>query len=749
MIIEKVRARGFGLFESLELELPEHLCVVHGANETGKSTLAEAIFAALYGAKELKGTRLQERSEVSRLRPWGGGDFTVAVDVLLATGQRLAVVRRLGSRKDDLSVTDLATGEDLNRRGQRAAVALDLLAGVSADLFRASVLISDLPIRAIDTQALHERTSNLSTSGDETVSVRRAVELIEKQLGEVGKSDQPGQTKIGQAIASRNQLESQIADLNELRRSTLLDQAAQESAAQSAAAELKALTEARRQQAAIRRWVATERLGELAANRAKIEGLEQELKPLAALAQIDPQAADGLRATIAAAKSAAGQEQERAQALRQQAAEERKAPPASPEWVDRAWQELNRPKPSPSASGAWWPWLAAIVLVAAAAGLFASGQPAGGAAALMAAVALAAWTRRTRPKTTSVSSPRSTLAAEAGESELTVELVRRVEAAWATSRREQEIRDAWMAEADRLEASAQARLDQAQRTEADLARLVGGLPEGTDGQEMEQKLHLLAELQEELTAAREAQRRLMDPPESTLAAWQAGAETAVPGDLRGQDLEVQRLEEALRANEVKSQTLAEALSRRLGEHSDLPELEAAFRRADAQVVRRQRERNALFLAQQILNEVGAEFHREMGPELAKRMGGWLERLSDGRYNQATLQDGGAPRITGPGEIDLRSPDQLSQGTQDLVYLSLRLALCELVFPAETMPLIVDEPSAHLDPDRHARLIAALAEISAHRQVVVLTCHPWERDALAAAGAGVLEPTADAGVKIRR
>jgi hypothetical protein len=463
MIIERVRARGFGLFESLELELPQHLCVVHGANETGKTTLAEAIFAALYGASDLNGSRRKERHEVARLKPWGGGDFTVAVDVALATGQRLTVVRRLGDRKDDLTVTDRASGEDLVRKGERGAVALNLLTGVSADLFRASVLISDLPIAAIDPQALHERSSNLTASGDETVSVSRALTLIEKQLGEVGRSDQSGQTKIGLAIASRNQLAAQLADITKQRQSTLQDQAAQESAAQLAREQEAALQEARRQQAAIRRWVATERLGALTANRARIEELEQELKPLAALAQIDPKAAEGLKATIAAARTAASQEQERAQSLRQQAAAEPKPPPASPEWVDRAWQELNRPKLAPSPRGAWWPWLASIVLVVAAAALFASGQPAGGAAALVAAVALLAWSRLARPGTTSGSSQQSALAAEAGASELTVDLVRRVETAWATWRRDQESRETWMADAERLEASAQARLELARR----------------------------------------------------------------------------------------------------------------------------------------------------------------------------------------------------------------------------------------------------------------------------------------------
>ena len=748
MIIEKVRARGFGLFETLELTLPEHLCVVHGANESGKSTLAEVIFAALYGAQEANGSRLRARPEVSRLKPWAGGDFTVAVDVVLASGQRLAIVRRLASRKDDLRVTDLATGQDLQPNGERAAVALELLAGISAQMFRASVLISDLPTGAIDTQALHERASNLTSSGDETVSVKRAVELIETQLGEVGKTDQARQTKIGQAIASRQRLEDEIRVLTERRQSTLVDQAAQQAAEQAALAQTEALAQARRQQAAIRRWTAQRRIAELAESSAQIERLEQEIKPLAALAQVDPQAARGLKEAITAAQTSAHQEMERAEALRAQAAAASPAPTIAADWVDRAWQELNKSQPVQSQKVTWWPWLASGVLVVAAAALFATGQPAAGGVALVAAIAACVLALRLKPAAHGDSSRRSALAQEAGESVLSLELVRRVEAAWASWRQQQLAQQEWAEEADRLEASAQTRLEQANRTEADLARLMAGLGEGTDLGELAAKRNRLGELQQQLVAARQAHNRLLDLPESTLVAWQDGADTAEAGDLAAQDREVQRLEAALQASQVTSQALAQALRRRLGEPTELPELEAAFRRADALVGRRQHERQALALAQLVLSEVGAEFHRQMGPELAARMGRWLERLSGGRYNQATLQDSGDPRISGPGEIALRAPEELSQGTQDLAYLSLRLALCELVFADETVPLIVDEPAAHLDPERHARLVTALAEISAHRQVVVLTCHPWERDALAAAGASVLEPAQDARVKIR-
>ena len=74
----------------------------------------------------------------------------------------------------------------------------------------------------------------------------------------------------------------------------------------------------------------------------------------------------------------------------------------------------------------------------------------------------------------------------------------------------------------------------------------------------------------------------------------------------------------------------------------------------------------------------------------------------------------------------RDTAYLSAGTADLLYLSVRLALCELTCPADDpCPLVLDDTLVNFDDARAERARALFREIAQHRQVILFTCH--ERD----------------------
>ena len=74
----------------------------------------------------------------------------------------------------------------------------------------------------------------------------------------------------------------------------------------------------------------------------------------------------------------------------------------------------------------------------------------------------------------------------------------------------------------------------------------------------------------------------------------------------------------------------------------------------------------------------------------------------------------------------RDTAYLSAGTADLLYLSVRLALCELTCPADDpCPLVLDDTLVNFDDARAGRAMALFREIAQHRQVILFTCH--ERD----------------------
>lgn len=82
---------------------------------------------------------------------------------------------------------------------------------------------------------------------------------------------------------------------------------------------------------------------------------------------------------------------------------------------------------------------------------------------------------------------------------------------------------------------------------------------------------------------------------------------------------------------------------------------------------------------------------------------------------------------------------LSQGTADQLYLAVRLAVCELVLPAEEpCPLVLDDALASFDDGRCTLALEALARLGEERQILLFTCHSREaRLAEGREGAAVL------------
>ena len=82
---------------------------------------------------------------------------------------------------------------------------------------------------------------------------------------------------------------------------------------------------------------------------------------------------------------------------------------------------------------------------------------------------------------------------------------------------------------------------------------------------------------------------------------------------------------------------------------------------------------------------------------------------------------------------------LSQGTADQLYLAVRLAVCELVLPAEEpCPLVLDDALANFDDGRCALALEALSRLGEERQILLVACHSREaRLAEGREGAAVL------------
>ena len=113
--------------------------------------------------------------------------------------------------------------------------------------------------------------------------------------------------------------------------------------------------------------------------------------------------------------------------------------------------------------------------------------------------------------------------------------------------------------------------------------------------------------------------------------------------------------------------------------------------------------------------------------------------TDGAY-QAVFSPLGSSEINVMDNAgNIRTPQQLSRGTREQLFLVLRFGLIlELGQQSERLPVIVDEALVNVDPTRGTRAAGSFIDLSETNQVLVFTCHPqiveWLRDAAAQRGA---------------
>lgn len=153
--------------------------------------------------------------------------------------------------------------------------------------------------------------------------------------------------------------------------------------------------------------------------------------------------------------------------------------------------------------------------------------------------------------------------------------------------------------------------------------------------------------------------------------------------------------------------------------SDLEQMEAGY--TDMQT-----EYDALTLAIETLKEADTELQSRFSPELGRVASEYMAKVTGGRYADVLIDRDFSARTRTQDDSVARESEYLSAGTLDLMYLAVRLAVCELAMPAgEPCPLIIDDALVNLDETRLGQAMQLLREIAKKRQVILFTCRKTE------------------------
>ena len=148
------------------------------------------------------------------------------------------------------------------------------------------------------------------------------------------------------------------------------------------------------------------------------------------------------------------------------------------------------------------------------------------------------------------------------------------------------------------------------------------------------------------------------------------------------------------------------------------------------------------LAQNLLEEARRKFERERQPGVVRHAQKFFAEITEERYRQVYAPLGEQTITVTDADGRTKQPSELSRGTREQLFLSLRFGLIrELGQRTEPLPVVVDEVLVNFDPERGLRAAVAFVDLSHTNQVLVFTCQPTvvEMFRRAASEAGVEAP----------
>ena len=134
------------------------------------------------------------------------------------------------------------------------------------------------------------------------------------------------------------------------------------------------------------------------------------------------------------------------------------------------------------------------------------------------------------------------------------------------------------------------------------------------------------------------------------------------------------------------------------------------------------------LAAASLDEAFRDLRKNYSEVLDQRTAEIFTKLSSDKYLSVSVSKSMEPAITTKEAFGTKEADYLSRGTEEQLYLALRLAIAELITnEGEKLPIFADDPFSFYDDERLLRAVAFLKDYARDKQIVMFTCHNFVKN----------------------
>ena len=659
----------YGKLNQAQLSLQSGLNVICAPNEGGKSTWSRFLLTMFYG---LNTRQRGELADKNRFQPWSGSPMQGRLE--LAVGEDVLTLSRRTQRADSPMGVFSCTyaGTDTPVRGLDALRCGETLLGVPQSVYQRCAFIPSGSM-AIDADAdLERRINALISTGEEKISFSQAETRLKRQLHQRKYNRSGAIPLLESEIASLSSAQAEVQDLAE-RETSLRQQLRQ---VQEAQVTLRAA----QQQEAQQRIAEKQRLLQSLPDSAALQSINEQLGAVRSMGEQVQQARD----------AAAAQEQT-IQAQLQELSRNPLHPMTKPEL--EAQLQIQPPAPPQVAQ----------LLISLALGLCGGGF---------------LWYEIGQSQLLWLCAACAVTALAAGNFlRLLIQRIRRQQVRRRELQRQEELRklaDSYLPMLEKLEEQRsllqqrqQAVADSEQRLRATLADLL------TVVQKWDTGVHTPTDVRrfvQQMTQRRE---------ELTEEIRQAQAD-ALHAQTPDADGSAARLQQQIA--QVQGQLAA------LGGAEDAPQRIA---RKQEQLHRLQGEYDSLALALDVLRSANTTLQNRFSPELGRRAAEIFADMTGSPWSHILLDREFRLSAEAGSDPTRRSVQLLSSGTADQLYLAVRLAICEMVLPAEqNAPLILDDALLTFDDERLHKTLDYLVRLGEQRQILLFSCQSREADYLA-------------------
>lgn len=208
MRIDNLKINAYGNIKNKDISLNKGINIIHGANESGKSTLLSYIVNSFYGISKTKDGR--EMSDYEKYKPWEGSEFSGRIKYTLNDNSQYEIFRDFTKKNPKIyneRIEDITDNFEIDKKdGSKFFVEQT---GVDKQTYLSTVVSMQQEVRLEEKEQnlLIQKIANLAGTGEDNVSYKKALGKLQDKI-----RDEIGTNKTTQKPI--NIIEKEIEEIN-------------------------------------------------------------------------------------------------------------------------------------------------------------------------------------------------------------------------------------------------------------------------------------------------------------------------------------------------------------------------------------------------------------------------------------------------------------------------------------------------------------------------------------------------------